>query len=443
MTEAEMYVVGLEILRGAMPSGDWATRRAALEAWRRSTSSPLTDPYPAGPRPGNDEFGWYLFVAEMAVNDPYGLDPDEAARVLPVVCGLASRWNHADRVVGLTEKLAELAGRRRATPDAGLFEVAVALAYAAEGFQVTMLPEQPGVKKTPDLKVAFENVDVYIECKRLSTFGDYEVKERQNWRRLWSSLEVQLRNQGNPLWLRIEFRRALDNYHDSYFEDRLKGLLTGITSEATVLDDDDIKFEARPVDLTKVGKHLKDVFVKVRGTQERALLGGTWAPPRAMMESFCLGDRMKPTSEIPPWKARSFWNKIHWGCGAAWLCTADESVDRKARDIKVLFSRAVEQLPADLPSIVHIAAETLSGNDVERRRTEKVEASVQDFRVDKPVMGMLFHRIQSESPPDGAFNFDESVSDYWRHPDLRDIFPRFVFLPMGLGSRKGGHWDYF
>ena len=70
-----------------------------------------TDPYPAEPRPADDEFGWYIFVGEMALERPYSLDPDEAARVLPILTGLADRWEFASHVKRMLARLKELAAQ--------------------------------------------------------------------------------------------------------------------------------------------------------------------------------------------------------------------------------------------------------------------------------------------------------------------------------------------
>jgi len=443
MTESEMYQVGLRALLGAMSDEDWALRRTRFEDWRNLPSSPSSDPYPSTPRPADDEFGWYVFTGEVAINDPHALDPDEAARVLPILIGLADRWQYASNITGLEQRLADLAGARRASPDNGLFEIAVALAYAARGLNVTLIPEQPGVQKTPDMKVLINGVDLYVECKRQSKFSAYEQAERAHWNRLWRPLEALLTEARAPLWLKVEFRRELSTYDDTYLADKLKFGIRIVTSELVLIDDEFIRVEAKPVDLPAVHSHLRDVYVKVRGTQERALLGGPWAPPRANMESVCTGRRMRPSRGMPAWKARSFWDQIDWGCGVAWQCTAEDAIERKARDVKSLFARAIEQLPNDSPGVVHIAAETLAGNDVEARRTKKIISSMREFRVEKPVLGLLLHRIQSESPPDSAFNFDESVTDFWQDSRLRDVSPRFVFIPRAVEPRTGGHWDYY
>lgn len=442
-SESDLYVAGLTALRRVLSPADWERRRATFEKWRQLSSTPDTDPYPGNPRPTDDEFAWYLFVVETALQDPYALDPNEAARILPIVTGFADRWDFAPKIIGLDQKLADLAGPRRHSPDSGLFEVAIALAYAATGFQVTLIPEQPGIKKTPDLKVSKSGIDVFVECKRQSKYSAYEGEERAHWQRLWAPLKHLLHEVGNPVWLRIEFRKELSSYTDMYLTDRLRVGIAMTHVEMVLIDDEYLKVEAKPTDMDAVRVHLNDVYVKVGGTQECALLGQSWAPARANMESSCRGVRMRPSQTLPPWKARSFWDEIHWGCGVSWVCSAEAAIERKARDIKALFARAIEQLPDDQPGIVHIAAETLSGNDVELRRTEKIMSSIKNFQLDKPVIGLLFHRIQSESPPDGAFNFDESVSDFWMDEKLRHEFPHFAFVPRTTETRPGGHWDYY
>ena len=425
-----------------MKPEEWRDRRKSFELWLAGSPSNESDPYPAAIKP-DDAFGWYIFVGELALERPYALDPYEAARVLPILAGLAERWKFASRVKGLDVKLKELAGPKRGAPDSGLFEIAVALAYAAEGFDVAFIPEEPGIRKTPDLYATRGNVEVFVECKRQVAPGEYGLVQQENWKRLWLPLEKKLVEIGNSVWLKIEFRVELSQIEENYLPEKLNLALALVHREMVLLDNDLVKIEAKPVPLHRIAEHLSKNYVKVRGTQERALLGETWATPRASMESTCIGKRMAPNAFTPDWMARSFWDTISFGCGAAWKCVAERSIEMQARDLKALFSRAIEQLPLDKYGIVHVMSETLAGNDVEKRRTNKVADSIRTFSIDRPVVGLLYHRVQTESPVDGPFNFDESVTDFWVHPDLQAIFPHFAFVPQNTSGRAGGHWDHY
>ena len=440
--EEERYRTAVVALKSAMSPEEWLERRKKFELWQVGASSNKSDPYPAALRP-DDAFGWYIFVGELALERPYALDPDEAARVLPILAGLADRWEFASRVKGMEAKLKELAGPRRTTPDSGFFEIATALAYAAEGFDVAFIPEEPGIRKTPDLSATRGSVEVFIECKRQVAPGEYGLIQQENWNRLWAPLEKKLLEVGNSVWLKIEFRVELSQIDGDYLPTKLALGIALVDREMVLIDNELVKVEAKPVPLRRVATHLADNYVKVRGTQERALLGEAWATPRASMESTCIGRRMRPNASTPAWMARSFWDTIIFGCGVSWKCVAERSIEMQARDLKALFARAIEQLPLDKAGIVHVMSETLAGNDVEKRRTEKVADSIRAFRLDRPVIGLLYHRVQAESPVDGPFNFDESVTDYWVRQGIQGLFPHFVFVPRSTSGRDGGHWEHY
>lgn len=443
MTDEEKgYRIALAALKSAMKPEEWIERRKNFELWQEGASSNESDPYPAAMKP-DDTFGWYIFVGELALDRRYALDPDEAARVLPILAGLGERWEFASRVKGIDDKLKELAGPRRAEPDSGFFEIAVALAYAAEGFDVAFIPEERGIRKTPDIYVKRGDVEVFVECKRQQAPGEYGLIQQENWKRLWKPLEEKLVEIGNSVWLKIEFRVELSLIESNYLPEKLDFAIALVDQEMVLLDNELVRVEAKPVPLRRVAAHLANNYVKVRGTLERSLLGEAWATPRMSMESVCIGKRKTPDASTPEWMARSFWDTITFGCGVSWKCVAERSIDMQARDLKALFSRAIEQLPMDNKGIVHVMSETLSGNDVERRRTEKIEDSIKAFRCDRPVLGLLYHRIQAESPVDGAFNFDESVTDFWTHPERQKQFPRFAFVPKDTQGRDGGHWDHY
>lgn len=73
---------------------------------------------------------------------------------------------------------------------------------------------------------------------------------------------------------------------------------------------------------------------------------------------------------------------VAWGCGFTRNFDSEVSLAKKAKDITKHLSDAVKQLPADRPAIIHIAAETMEGSDVEVLRTERFFSTIKDFIMD-------------------------------------------------------------
>jgi len=121
-----------------------------------------------------------------------------------------------------------------------------------------------------------------------------------------------------------------------------------------------------------------------------------------------------------------------------------EAIDKKAKDIKKLLSDAMKQVPRDKPSIIHLAAETMEGPDVERRRTEKLLAGMPDFDFDgAPVALVRFHRLQAHQRASMLFELDETVDNLRvQGIDLSQV-PRMVVAPQDSPMLHGAHWNLY
>ncbi|MFT4438829.1 hypothetical protein ACMX25_36440 [Caballeronia sp. 15715] len=134
---------------------------------------------------------------------------------------------------------------------------------------------------------------------------------------------------------------------------------------------------------------------------------------------------------------------VDWASGATFSCDAEASIERKARDVRAHVARAVQQVPNDELSVLHVAFETLEGPGVENRRLQKVIRSVESMTSMKMVAGIILHSLQPVDSTGQAIVIDETSSDFWRLPDLREVVPLMVVLPAshGLQAREGNHWD--
>ena len=86
---------------------------------------------------------------EQALDDPLCLEVNQAARALPFFVGIGERLQYANRVSGLGGKIEDVLTKYKSDPDGLIFEILVALSYAASGWEVQFLDEQPP-RKTPD-----------------------------------------------------------------------------------------------------------------------------------------------------------------------------------------------------------------------------------------------------------------------------------------------------
>lgn len=71
-------------------------------------------------------------------------------------------------------------------------------------------------------------------------------------------------------------------------------------------------------------------------------------------------------AEVP--ELSRYADEIAWASGMTRSFDAKASIDKKAKDVTKYLAQAAEQVPDNALSIIHIAAETLEGAEVERRR---------------------------------------------------------------------------
>jgi hypothetical protein len=133
---------------------------------------------------------------------------------------------------------------------------------------------------------------------------------------------------------------------------------------------------------------------------------------------------------------------VDWASGATFRCDADASIERKARDVRVTVARAVRQLPDNAPSILHVAFETLEGDGVEAQRMKKIVPSLNSMRSMKQVIAIILHALGPVDSTGQVMVIDETSSDFWRGPPMRDVIPLMVVLPgsFALKARDGAHW---
>jgi hypothetical protein len=183
-------------------------------------------------------------------------------------------------------------------------------------------------------------------------------------------------------------------------------------------------------------------MVKANSPTLSSLLGGDWAPENSPVTMIHLA-KTGHVVDCNVMALGTFIEEIPWACGFTREFDSEVSIDKKARDVTKHLAEAVKQVPDDKPSVIHLAAETLEGRDVERRRTEKVMATIPSFVTDKPVVGVRFHRFQANVRVDKLYEFDETVDKFQiKGVTLEDI-PVNVVVPMDVEKKNGSHWELY
>ncbi|QWV93736.1 hypothetical protein KP004_00665 [Geomonas oryzisoli] len=388
-----------------------------------------------------DEIGWYLFLCEQTVEDPLCVESSQQQRILPFFAGIGERSAYAKRVKGFGRKIKEVLTKYKTEPDGAIFEILVALSYASKGWDVEFIEEAPP-SKTPDIVVRKDGKELFVECKRLDRRTAYAERERNEALRIWdAAVPVLVKNQ-QWIWLKTTFHVNISTVESGFLADILKTNLPIKNEERIIHDSSIATIHARIIDKHAVNLHLDKYMVKEPSPMLNNLLGGDWAPENSEVSVVYYAKR----GEMKGCEASilsTYVEEIAWASGMTRKFDAEESIEKKARDITKLLSEAVKQVPNDKPSVIHVAAETLEGRDVELRRTQKVMSKIQKFVTDKPVLGVRFHRFQSNSRTNMLYEFDETIERFEINGNmLRDI-PMQVVVPESTPMVNGSHWEIY
>jgi hypothetical protein len=439
----ERLRAGIEPFFARLSPDEWGQRRAAIIAALNEAVKGSELEKATSIRIRDDEIAWYLFLAEQALNDPFNTDIAQSQRTLVYFAGIGSRWKHAHRVSGIEAKLDEIIHTYKSSPDGGIFELCVALAYASKGWEVEFIPTQRGAGvKTPDMVARKDGAEIYIECKRQDRRAAYAENERSEFLRLWDATLPVIQSNGQWLWMRGTFHVELSSLPTEFLSTILQERLPLRVKEALIYDGPELTLHVHRIDVAKVQHHFLHNRVKANSPTLTKVIGGDWAPKNASVTIA----KIASVSEIADCEAAAlgtYIDQVEWACGFTRDIDAPVSIEKKARDIKNLLAAAIKQVPSDACSVVHIAAETLEGRDVERRRTEKVQESIPTFVTDKPVLAVRFHRFQPNSSTDLLFEFDETVETFALDGVPLDELPVGVVIPDDVEMRDGSHWELY
>lgn len=441
-TLTDQYLrAGIAPFMNLMSSEKWQRRRGDIIERLRKIEREVELEKAKPLRVRDDEIGWYLFLCEQALDDPLCMDVNQVARAAPFFAAIGSRWQYADRVVGIDKKIREILHKAKKDPDGLIFEVLVALSYAAKGWSVELL-EQQLPAKSPDMVVRKGDMEIFVECKRLQRRTSYAERERNDFLKLWDAAKNILWENQQWVWFKGMFHVEISSLPEAFLANIFRSALPIGFGEKLVYRGAEATIYARLIDKYAVLKHLENWQVKTNSPMLSHLLGGDWAPMNSSVTTANLVKLAHVNGCDAP-VLGAYIQEMDWACGFTRDFDSEISLDKKAKDITSLLADAISQVPSDKASIIHIAAETMEGKDVERLRTKKVMESVPSLALHKPVLAIRFHRFQANQTIDKLWEFDETVERFQVDGLPDDDIPENVATPEWTEVKNGSHWEIY
>lgn len=362
-----------------------------------------------------DWVAWYLYLIESIFERPVVDEIAQGSRIYPFFSAIGRHVKIARKIIGIDEKINGLMNGRSNQPDATLFEIMIAITYARNGWQVEFIPETAKIK-TPDLLVKKDGETFYVECKRQSKVTEYSEVERREWRARWAKLIPALLYFDEPVFIDVNFKTEIANTSIDILEKSyLQIMQKGNVIKKRMHEDSLIKLTVKRIDLERLNDHFDNFFVRQNSPQLVSLLAD------GFKSSDSFTHLISPTSFViagpdDEYHALNvFCTGVKKAFCARWVCNAEESIEKKAKDVKKLLSKAVKQAPEGLPTIVHIAYETLHGPHIEFRRAAKIESSLKNFDCNgKNICAIYCHAIQP-SVSETDWEIAETTTRYGRN----------------------------
>jgi hypothetical protein len=418
---------------GQLPKGEWHARRDTIaKRFYQSLVGEFTDMTGKGRYfDEKDLFGWYLFLGEAFTDHPWNYEVIFGCRVVPILAAIGRDLDLLCTIKGFVDRAKRIASVERAQPNGGLFEILVAAAYAREGWRVGFKSVQRGVARTYDLDIEKGATRYAVECKRMEA-GEYVERERSRMRELWKAPCMLLaKKEERSVYLDVNFKIEMKDVPDAYLlnmvlgfiESKKPSLLWADASASGVVGD---------LDLSSIRESLKTGYLLHPGPVFNKLLTGSYRRYDSMITALRIKHATCP----------HFVDELDLAIAARWSCSAEAAIDKKARDIQGRLVEANTQLPTDMPGIIHIGFEALSGDDVEQHRYEKILNRARAFDPQLSRLEFIYcHYFAPETTPEEVWAIDETVQWIGVRQGNRPLKRCAVVLPVDEGStRKGVHW---
>lgn len=386
-----------------------------------------------------DWISWYMYLAEAEIDKPQVSAPNQSSRVFPFFAMIGDYRSDLEAINGIDGKLEDLLTKNINQPDSFLFEMVVAICYVRNGWEVEFIPETRA-HKTPDLLVKKGEETYYVECKRLGKVTEYSEKERNEWLKRWQLLVPTFFNYPDSTFIEVTFKREIAKTVPSLltkaFWDMAK---CGAISQGFCVENEEIKVCARHIDMKKVEAHFEKWMVKYPSAQLYDLFDDEYIPHG----SYTISGEIKLVEVGEEGDVINiFADKVGKVFCARWQCIADESVDKKAKDVKKLLSKAAKQAPNDFQTVIHIGYETLHGPEIEFVRDHKITKLISEFEFGKQSVASVFcHSFQPRHFPDGNWDFAETTRYYGIKTNPEEILEKNLLMQRdGVKTSNDSHW---
>jgi hypothetical protein len=368
----------------------------------------------------SDLIASYLAQVDAFLKDPQSYDLTLAAHILPFIKHIGAGLKFLEHMPGAVDRGRRLLNPKQEHPDGGLYELAAAIRYAHEDFEVEFVSESS--VRSADLRVGppDSTKDLYVECKRLRA-SEYELREKASMRTLFAPLAALIHENRLSVFIDVKFTSELIKVPRSYLADRVASAVRSplYLPGGYPWRDEYSEGVVRDADIDAVRADTREHGPLVVGPKMWRLLTGELLPsgPYHMM--------LRGESDE---RDRRYVDQLDYASVLSWHCLSPDSIEARARHISSLLADIDRQLAAAPMGIAHIGmyAER-DAISADRRRQRNLEA-VGRFRANSKLIEIYLHYYMPRVSESHSWTIDETADTNSRmdEPLLDD--PRILIL---------------
>ena len=429
---------------------EWSRRRLAVVKYFRSINRQLEHGIDSDSSLGkkgfaptavyNDWMAWYMYLIENIFERPFNDEPWQKHRIAPFFALIGRYLDQLQKMPGFDARAKSLLNPNNRNPDNTLYEIAVAISYHRNGWQVEFLLELSSIK-TPDLRVTKGAQSYWVECKRFAKVTDYAEKERQAWMERVNHLFIAMEQIGEPVFAEVVFKVPLEEVEPVQLGGAFYAYMKrGIVKMGQTLKHELLDLTVNPIDLKAINKILDESPTRLGSPLMLQILTGNYdmhgqytqrvAPVRFEV--------VFPDDELQVFN--QFCSELKDAYLVKWECIAEKSLDLKFKDIRKRLSEAVSQIPDEGEGIIHIGYETVSGPEVELKRHDSINRTINSFDfANKRVKAVYCNSFQLLSTAEG-FEWAESTIFHESGPTPILVDRSILDLPSEHWS-DATHWE--
>jgi hypothetical protein len=367
-------------------SGDAVGFRARIENAQSLYRQYVADPANLGKDPklealGADRVSSYLAQADALMRNRGAYDLALSSRIVPFIKHIGSTVETLRHMSGAEERAQKMLKQSSVDPNSAIFELAVAVAYSRNGFQVAFVAEAPPQRR-PDFRIERGGIGADVECKRLQK-GDYEKAEAIRQGLICDQLSELVHDKRLSVHIDVTYTRELSQIPVNYLFDRVSAALSCpiLTPAGFPWKDDLGQGRICAANLQAVHRDTANSSLYF-GTKMARLLTGS----DVSQDSYNLMG-----SGDPDKRDVRYLDRVHYCSVVTWVCAAEESINARARYILSKLSEANQQLISSSRGIVHVGMDAeRDGLTADLRRPRNIDV-VKGFQAESNLRDIYLH----------------------------------------------------